>query len=124
HVSPITSQGPGQFVGEIAQLTGRHALVDADAEEDVEALLVPPEQLRALIIAEADLGERIVRALILRRVGLIEAGASGPWLSGEQDTPDVLRVQTFLKRNGYPHHVVDPDDAAATTMLEQYGAAG
>ena len=36
---------------------------------------MPPEQLRALIIAEADLGERIVRALILRRVGLIEAGA-------------------------------------------------
>ncbi|MGH8035686.1 MAG: hypothetical protein ACREO9_10710 [Lysobacterales bacterium] len=34
--------------------------------------------MRALIIAEADLGERLVRALILRRVALIEAGASGP----------------------------------------------
>ena len=77
-------------------------------DEDVETLLVPPEQLRALIIAEADLGERIVRALILRRVGLIEAGASGPVLIGEPQSPDVLRLQTFLKRNGYPHHVVDP----------------
>src|SRR5215831_13446865 len=76
HVTPITSQGPGQFVGEIATLTGRHALVDTHAEEDVETLLLPPEQLRALIIAEAGLGERIVRGLILRRVGLIEAGAS------------------------------------------------
>ena len=123
NVAPIAKQGPGQFLGEVGQLSGRHALIDGDAVEDVETLLVPPDQLRALIIAEADLGERIVRALILRRVGLIEAGASGPVLIGAPQWPDVLRLQTFLKRNGYPHHVVDPHDAEAMTMLEQYGAA-
>src|SRR5215831_15470764 len=122
HVAPITSQEAGQFIAEVATLSGRHTLVDAHAEEDVEALLIPPDQLRALIIAEADLGERIVRALILRRVGLIEAGATGPVLIGNAQSPDVLRLQTFLKRNGYPHHVVAPDDAAAATLLEQYGA--
>ena len=124
-VVPIAKQGPGQFLGEVAQLSGRHALVDGHAETDVETLLVPPEQLRALIIAEADLGERIVRALILRRVGLIEAGASGPVLIGEPHSPDMLRLQTFLKRNGYPHHAVDAKhDTAAATMFAQYGAAG
>src|SRR5439155_14138157 len=108
---------------EVSTLSGRHALVDAHAEEDVETLLVPPEQLRALIIPEADLGVRIVRALILRRVGLIEAGASGPALIGEPQSPGVLRLQTFLKRNGYPHQVVDPrTDEAGAAMLEQYGA--
>ena len=76
-VVPIAQQGRGQFLAEVAQLSGGYALVDGDAQDDVEALLVPSEQLRALIIAEADLGERIVRALILRRVGLIESGASG-----------------------------------------------
>jgi thioredoxin reductase (NADPH) len=124
HVVPIISQGPGHFLAEVATLSGRHALVDAHAEEEVETLLVPPEQLRALIIAEADLGERIVRALILRRVGLIEAGGSGPVLIGEPQSPEVLRLQTFLKRNGYPHHVTNAeDDDAAAAMLEQYGAA-
>ncbi|HVO90945.1 MAG TPA: FAD-dependent oxidoreductase [Casimicrobiaceae bacterium] len=123
-VTPIMTQGPGQFLAEVGQLSGRHALVDGYAEEDVEALLVSPGQLRALIIAEADLGERIVRALILRRVGLIEAGMSGPVLIGVPRSPDVLRLQTFLKRNGYPHHVVDPvEDEAATALLEQYGTA-
>jgi thioredoxin reductase (NADPH) len=122
-VVPIASQGPGQFLAEVSQLSGRVALVDGYAEDDVETLLVPPEQLRALIIAEADLGERILRALILRRVGLIEAGASGPVLIGEPESPDVQRLQTFLKRNGYPHHVVDAKhDLAAASMLEQYGA--
>ena len=123
HVAPLWTRGRGHFIAEVSTLSGRHALVDAHAEEDVETLLVPPEQLRALIIAEADLGERIVRALILRRVGLIEAGASGPALIGEPQSPGVLRLQTFLKRNGYPHQVVDPrTDEAGAAMLEQYGA--
>ena len=76
HVVPLSSRGPGHFIAEVTTLSGRHALVDLHAEEDVETLLVPPERLRALTIAEADFGERIVRALILRRVGLIEAGRS------------------------------------------------
>lgn len=125
HVAPISTRGPGHFIGEVATLSGRHALVDAHAEEDLETLLVPPEQLRALIIAEADLGERIVRALILRRVGLLEARATGPVLIGEPQSPEMLRLQTFLKRNGYPHQVVEgKDDAVAAAMLQQYGVLG
>ena len=85
---------------------------------------MPPEQLRALIIAEADLGERLVRALILRRVALIESGASGPVLIGPPQSADVLRLQNFLRRNGHPYHVVDAtQDADAAALLEQYGAA-
>lgn len=124
HVAPIATQGPGQFLAEVGQLSGRHALVDGYAQEDVETLLVPPEQLRALIIAEADLGERIVRALILRRVGLIEASATGPVLIGEPQSPGLLRLQTFLKRNGQPHQVVDPkNDEAAAALFEPYGVS-
>jgi thioredoxin reductase (NADPH) len=122
HVVPLADRGRGQFLAEVAQLSGRHALVDADAVEDVEVLLVPPEQLRALIIAEADLGERVTRALILRRVALIESGRTGPVLIGQEQSPDVLRVQTFLKRNGYPHQVTEPEsDPAAALLAEQYG---
>jgi thioredoxin reductase (NADPH) len=65
----IVTHGPGAFMGELAQLAGRPALVDAYAKEPVEALIIPPDQLRALLIAEAELGERIMRTLILRRVG-------------------------------------------------------
>src|SRR6202040_3226185 len=64
HVKPVIDQGPGQFLAEIGQLSGRVALVDGHAEGDVETLLIPPDKLRALLVAEADLGERIMRALI------------------------------------------------------------
>jgi thioredoxin reductase (NADPH) len=123
-VVPITSLGRGQFSGEVAQLSGGYSLADAYAEEDSEALLVPPAQLRALIIAEADLGERIVRALILRRVALIETAASGPVLMARPESPELQRLQNFLARNAVPHQVVDVTrDTGAAALLEQYGAA-
>ena len=71
---PIGILRPGNFLGELAQLSGRPALVDAIAQEPVQALIIPPEQLRALMIAEAELGERIMRALILRRMAILQAG--------------------------------------------------
>lgn len=55
----IVTDGPGAFIGEVAQLSGGATLVDAYAEAPVEALVIPPEQLRALFVAEAELGERI-----------------------------------------------------------------
>src|SRR5271167_4193049 len=93
-VTPIIDQGPGQFLAEIGQLSGRAALVDGHAEGDVETLLIPPERLRALLVAEADLGERIMRALILRRVNLIQGGVGGPVLIGPPTCNGVVRLQS------------------------------
>jgi thioredoxin reductase (NADPH) len=121
HVTPVIDQGPGQFLAEIGQLSGRIALVDGAAEGDVETLLIPPERLRALLVAEADLGERIMRALILRRVSLIRGGAGGPVLIGPSGSRDVIRLQGFLTRNGYPHHLLDPvSDKDAADLVARY----
>lgn len=123
-VTPIVRGGRGHFIGEVGALSGMSSLVDAVALERAELLLLVPGALRALIIAEADLGERLVRALILRRVALIEAGASGPVLIGRPGSADLLRLQNFLRRNGEPHHVVDAaGDSCAAALVEQYGAA-
>jgi thioredoxin reductase (NADPH) len=119
----VVRHGPGQFTGEVAQLSTGVALVDAEADDDVEALLIPAVRIRALIVAEAELGERIVRALILRRIAHIESGGSGPVLIGDLQSPDMLRLENFLRRNGQPHHAVDPSqDEAAASLLAQYGA--
>ena len=124
HVVPIIRQAEGQFTGEVGTLAGRPALVDAIADGEVEALRLEPAAVRALIVAEADLGERIVRALILRRVALIESAASGPVLLCPVDAGESLRLQSFLQRNGQPYHVIDTaHDADAAAFLVQYGAA-
>ena len=124
HVTPVIDQGAGQFVAEIGQLSGRVALVDGHADGDVETLLIPPDQLRALLMAEADLGERIMRALILRRVSLIQGGAGGPVLIGPGSLGDMARLQNFLARNGQPHHVLDPaEDKDAADLVARYSAS-
>src|ERR1700704_1163317 len=124
HVTPIIDQGPGQFLAEIGQLSSRVALVDGHAEGDVETLLIPPDQLRALLVAEAELGERIMRALILRRVNLIQGGIGGPVLIGPASLGDTARLPHFLARHGQPHHVLDPaSDKDAADLIARYSAS-
>ncbi len=114
---PIVEHDPGQFVGEIAQLSGRPSLVDVTAITDVEALLIPPDRLRAVLVAEAELGERIMRALILRRVSLIETGAGGPIIIGRAADGEVIRLSGFLARNAHPYQNLDPDQMDCAKVL-------
>ncbi|TMK08436.1 MAG: cyclic nucleotide-binding domain-containing protein [Alphaproteobacteria bacterium] len=117
----IVTHGPGSFMGELAQLAGRPALVDAHALEEVEALIIAPGELRALLIAEAELGEHVMRALILRRVGLLETGAGGPVIVGRPQNADVLRLEGFLRRNGHPYQRLDAEtDAEAKALIERF----
>jgi thioredoxin reductase (NADPH) len=121
HTAPIIEQGPGEFVAEVGQLSGQPAFVDVHASCDVEALLIPPQNLRTLMIEEPELGERIMQALILRRIALIEAGAGGPVLIGPASSPDVIRLQGFLARNAYPHQLLDPaHDEDAAMLVKEY----
>ena len=119
----IITHGRGNFTGELAQLSGRPSLVDAVALTAVDVIVIAPDRLRGLLVAEADVGERIMRALILRRVGLIEAGA-GPIIIGDESNPDLLRLVNFLRRNGYPYRSLDPStDSCARTLIDRFEVA-
>jgi thioredoxin reductase (NADPH) len=117
----IVTLGPGSFTGELAHLSGQPGLVDVRARSPVETLVILPDRLRALLIAEAELGERVMRALILRRVSLIEAGTTGPVIIGRAGSGDVLRLDNFLSRNGHPHQRLDPEtDVEARALVERF----
>src|ERR1041385_4393910 len=119
--APIVQHGPGGFLGELAQLSDRPALVDASAVGEVEAIVIPPRRLRDVLVQEAELGERIMRALILRRVGLLQEGSAGPILIGPFGTGDMLRLENFLRRNGHPHRALDSEtDGCAQTLLKRF----
>ena len=121
HDEAIVTHGPGSFIGELTQLSGRPSLVDANAMKPVEALVIPPRKLRDVLVAEAELGERIMRALILRRVGLLQSGVGGPLIIGHSGDGNVLRLAGFPARNEHPHHTLDPDsDSCAKTLLERF----
>ncbi len=65
-----------------------------------------------------------MRALILRRVGLLETGSGGPVIVGHAGQADVLRLENFLQRNGHPHQQLDPEtDSCARTLVERFHIA-
>src|SRR6185437_14994672 len=120
----IVRYGPGSLVGELASLSGAAALMNVSADNDVTALLSEAPRLRDLMVEEVDLGERIMRALILRRVVLLQLAVGGPIIVGREANRDVLRLETFLNSNGHPHRRLDPDqDSCALTLIERFGVA-
>jgi thioredoxin reductase (NADPH) len=121
HREVMITYEAGQFAGELAQLSDRPALVDTDVVEDAEVFILSPDRLRDVLVQEAALGERIMRALILRRTNLLEAPAGGPVIIGRSEAADVVRLQGFLRRTVQPHRVLDPDrDPDAAGLISRF----
>ncbi|MCK1446684.1 FAD-dependent oxidoreductase [Bradyrhizobium sp. 48] len=115
----------GQFSGELSQLAGRPSLTSGRAgPQGCSAISLDAIHLRALVIGSADVGELVMRAFILRRVALITEGGAGTVLIGRFGTPELVRLQGFLTRNGYPHIVMDPSsDDEAQALIDRLGIA-
>ena len=119
----VTSEHAGQFSGELSQLSGRGSLAEGQAgSAGCTALPFDAAHLRSLMIGSAELGEIVMRAFILRRVALLEAGGSGSVLVGRAGMPDLARLQNFLRRNGYPFVVLDANtDDEGRAVIERLG---
>ncbi len=116
----ITVVGPDQFTGELDLFNSRESLVTARTGTQSRLIRVPRSAFRRLIEAEPDIGEVIIRALTLRRVGLLKYAQGGVVLIGSARSGDTLHIQRFLTRNGYPHRTIDVDvDSAAEGFVER-----
>lgn len=123
HEAPVTIHHVGQFTGEVNQLAGRASIAAGRAgPHGCVALPFDPAHLRALMVGSADIGEIVMRALILRRVGLIEESGAGTILIGVPGSPEVVRLQGFLTRSGYPNLVLDvASDEEGRALVERTG---
>ncbi|WP_421696102.1 FAD-dependent oxidoreductase [Aestuariivirga sp.] len=121
--APVVTHQAGQFSGEVNQLAGRPSLAGGRAgPRGCTAMPFDPPHLRALMVGSADVGEVVMRALILRRVGLIAEGGAGTILIGVPGSSDVVRLQGFLTRSGYPNLVLDAHaDDEGRTLIERTG---
>jgi len=108
-----------QFAGELDLFNERQVLVSARAGEASRLLRVKRADFRRLVSTEADIGEIVMRAFILRRVGLIRHVHGGVVVVGPAHGADTLRLQQFLSRNAYPHRLLDTEqDAEAGGFLD------
>jgi thioredoxin reductase (NADPH) len=118
----ITVHQPGEFTGEITVIAGMRSLVRGRARAPGLVLELDRAALRTIVAADADLGEILMRAFILRRTGLIQRGQGDVVLLGSRHSAGTLRVQEFLTRNYHPYTTIDVDtDPAAQALLDQFG---
>lgn len=108
-----------QFTGEMDLFNDRQILVSGRTGGDSRVVRVKRADFRRLIAAEPDISEIVMRAFILRRVGLIRHAHGGVELVGPGHDGDTIRLQRFMTRNGYPHHLLDTEqDPDAGGFLE------
>jgi len=116
-------EGRGHALAEVGQLSGARSLVDIQACGPVEGVLLRPEAIRTLLVAEVELGDRILRTLTLRRLGLLALGFGGPVLIGSPADARLRTLQEFLLRSGHPHSVLDPEtDKDAAELVARHAA--
>jgi len=108
-----------QFTGELDLFNDRTILVSARALPGTRVVRVERGAFRRMMAAEPDIGEIVMRAFILRRVGLIRHGEAGVALVGPAHSADMGRIETFLTRNGLPHRRIDSEiDSEAVGFME------
>jgi thioredoxin reductase (NADPH) len=100
----------GEFTGELDLFNDREVLVTGRTAEPTRVVRIARADFRRMVSSEPDIGEIVMRAFILRRVGLIRHGQGGVVIVGPGHDADTLRLQHFLTRNGYPHRVLDTED--------------
>lgn len=117
----VTVLEPGDFSGELSTLRGVAGFTRLQARESGTVLAIDTERLRELVQTDAELSEIMMRAFILRRMGLLESEHAEVTLVGSRTCPATLRLREFLTRNAYPHASLEFEaDAEVQALLERF----
>ncbi len=89
-----------------------------------EVIELDRQHMLALVQTDAELGEVLMRAFILRRVELVAAGMGDVVLIGSRHSADTLRIKEFLMRNGHPYSYIDLErDPDVQNLLDSFHIA-
>ena len=103
----LTTHGSGQFTGELDHFSARALLVGARALKRTCVVRLDTDGFHRMMASQPDIGEIVIRAFILRRMGFIHHSEGGIVLVGKPKDADTLRLERFAIRNGYPIKLVD-----------------
>jgi thioredoxin reductase (NADPH) len=110
-----------QFTGDISMILGRPALMRLRVSEAGQVVELTRDQMHALIQADAELSEVLMKALIYRRIELVAQGIGDALLVGSSHSAATLRIKAFLTRNGHPFKYLDLDrDADVRDLLDRF----
>jgi thioredoxin reductase (NADPH) len=119
----IAALGPGEFTGDVSQVTGGPAIVSGVARGDCDVYEVSPDALRQLLNYHPELSDVILQAFIARRQLLREsADFTGLRVIGSRYSRDTFRVRDFLAKNRVLFTWLDLEaDPQVHELLKQFG---
>jgi thioredoxin reductase (NADPH) len=110
-----------QFTGDISMILGRPALMRLRVSQSGEVVQLTRDQMHALIQADAEMSEVLMKALIYRRIELVAQGIGDALLIGSPHSGATLRIKAFLTRNDHPFKYLDLDrDADVRDLLDRF----
>jgi len=110
-----------QFSGEMNLFNERQALVSIRAGAATRLVRLNRADFRQLIARETDIAEIMMRAFILRRMVFVMHSYGGVELVGPGHGADTLRIQRFMRRNGYPYRLLDTEtEPDVGELLKQF----
>jgi thioredoxin reductase (NADPH) len=117
----VTVYDAGQFTGEVNTLSGRRTLFRWRVTKSGEVIELDRQHMLALVQTDAELGEILMRAFVLRRLELVAAGMGDVVLIGSMHSAGTLRIKEFLVRNGYPYSYIDLErDLDVENLLDSF----
>jgi thioredoxin reductase (NADPH) len=120
----VTVHGCGQFTGEVNTLSGRRTFFRVRATKPGKVIELDHQHMLALVQTDAELGEIVMRAFILRRVELVAAGVGDVVLIGSTHSAGTLRIKEFLMRNAHPYSYIDLErDSDVQSLLDSFHIA-
>jgi thioredoxin reductase (NADPH) len=118
----FTQCQPGTFAADISMFTGEPTLARGVIAEESSILVLPPDELRALVAGSTELGDLLLRTMITRREWLKGQGYGYELLIGRRSSGEAFAIRELLERNLVPFSWHDIDtDAESQALLERLG---
>jgi thioredoxin reductase (NADPH) len=105
----VTVHHAREFTGEVNMLADRPALVRGRAKGPLRVVRIENARFRSLLQTDSEFSEVVMRAFILRRMGLFSEGFADVSIIGSRHSPATLHLQEFLLLNGHPYRYLDID---------------
>jgi len=119
--TPIVTNDPGEFTGEVNLLSGRPSLVRGRTPRPSRLLEINRANLRRIVQTDPGLSELFLRPYMLRRAHLVTSGTGDAVLIGSSHSAGTLRLKAFFARNGHPHSYIDVDrDSDVQHVLDHF----
>jgi thioredoxin reductase (NADPH) len=116
----FTQCQPGTFAADISMFTGEPTLARGVIAEESSILVLPPDELRAVVAGSTELGDLLLRTMITRREWLKGQGYGYELLIGRRSSGEAFAIRELLERNLVPFSWHDIDtDAESQALLER-----